>query len=1243
MRIYSGLRKKHRLPQELFATDGTLSTNNFPVLRRLVFLLNSHKKTGEALYPGELRASSLLLEISQYIFGIYAKEIKRDVFSEAHQHLVNRMGNNPLFSLAEDITRCFPPSEVFERRTTAAQYLSKRTNQRSNLHLAIEEALLLHLANENPANKRIKFLFDKTYLDDSRSFDRLIDRLESFLQTLPPFGPERLDISSFLKTPFRISPNNIEGQIDYVLHHWRHFLPESLLLKLARSKDLMKEDYHMGGHGGGGAPPGVVPGYGKKGQEGQMRLGKSGFDAIQAASEDYEEAEAFTMDTHWMPRVVLIAKNTYVWLDQLSKRYQREIRRLDQIPDEELDRLARWHFTGLWLIGIWERSTASRKIKHLMGNQDAISSAYALYDYEIAGDLGGEQAYHNLNERARMRGLRLASDMVPNHTGIYSRWVIEHPDYFIQSSHSPFPGYSFTGENLSDYPHIEVRIEDGYYNKTDAAVVFQRIDKQHNEVRYIYHGNDGTMMPWNDTAQLDMIKSEVREAVMQKIFGVARKFSIIRFDAAMTLAKKHFSRLWYPRPGSGGDIPSRADHAMSKQAFDKLFPVEFWREVVDRINAEMPETLLLAEAFWFMEGYFVRTLGMHRVYNSAFMHMLKNEENEKYRDLISNTLEFEPEILKRYVNFMSNPDEETAIQQFGTGDKYFGICVLMNTLPGLPMFAHGQIEGFTEKYGMEYQRAYYHEHPNQEMTDRHEREIFPLVGKRYLFSEVQHFNLYDYIGDDGRLNENVFAFSNRHGDEKALILFNNKYEMAGGHIRTSAPRLSTEGSDKKMTTTVLADALGIQHSGNMYYHAREHISGLEYLFRGEDIHREGFHWSLRGFEYRVFLSFRELHDRDGSLAALHGRLGGRGTESLKKALTMQKLGDVHAAFEHIFDHESLHAFIENAVRAGKPASHQNSIDLLCSKFQRFAEIVCQKLDITDNSVQLSKAFRQHLEAIPPGMDYLSIPGHREKPTPSEGSMISPEEMLVLASTSTYRENTMLLLAYYVLKTIQQVDATNGHEPAQTGTNRPGPANNGTNETGAANQGRSGSDLANHSTDRKNPAPFEQLLLEYPLENVLKHTGRSAQDIHQDKRLIEILLTFGDHAFCLEEDKGTRGRSAKKQRDVAATDKQGDPVMATGFDILKEMLDDAKVREYLGTNQYEGTWYYSKEQFGQLTRWLFTTSYFFRFRQKQTARNKNKLMQSIKRMTAFSRKITTLSDQASYELYKLQEKLRNQGD
>ncbi len=155
-------------------------------------------------------------------------------------------------------------------------------------------------------------------------------------------------------------------------------------------------------------------------------------------------------------------------------------------------------------------------------------------------------------------------------------------------------------------------------------------------------------------------------------------------------------------------------------------PQEFWREVVDRVAKEVPDTLLLAEAFWMMEGYFVRTLGMHRVYNSAFMNMLKNEDNANYRSVMKNTLEFNPEILKRFVNFMNNPDEDTAVAQFGKGDKYFGVCTLMATLPGLPMFGHGQIEGFTEKYGMEYRRAYQDEQPDGDLLRRHEREIFPL-------------------------------------------------------------------------------------------------------------------------------------------------------------------------------------------------------------------------------------------------------------------------------------------------------------------------------------------------------------------------------------------------------------------------------------------------------------------------------------------------------------------------------------
>ncbi|MEO7665005.1 MAG: hypothetical protein ABIV26_07735, partial [Candidatus Limnocylindrales bacterium] len=95
------------------------------------------------------------------------------------------------------------------------------------------------------------------------------------------------------------------------------------------------------------------------------------------------------------------------------------------------------------------------------------------------------------------------------------------------------------------------------------------------------------------------------------------------------------------------------------------------------------------------------------------------------RKVISDTLEFDPAILERYVNFLSNPDEESTREQFGTGDKYLGAATVLATLPGLPMVAHGQVEGLRERYGMEFRRATQDEPRDDDLVARHEAAIFP--------------------------------------------------------------------------------------------------------------------------------------------------------------------------------------------------------------------------------------------------------------------------------------------------------------------------------------------------------------------------------------------------------------------------------------------------------------------------------------------------------------------------------------
>ena len=372
-------------------------------------------------------------------------------------------------------------------------------------------------------------------------------------------------------------------------------------------------------------------------------------------------------------------------------------------------------------------------------------------------------------------------------------------------------------------------LEDHYWNDSDAAVVFKRFDRETGDERYVYHGNDGTSFPWNDTAQLDFLSAEVREQVIRTILDVARRFPIIRFDAAMVLAKKHVERLWWPQPGAGDGIPSRAEHAISKAEFDARMPVEFWREVVDRVAAEVPGTLLLAEAFWMLEGYFVRTLGMHRVYNSAFMHMLRDENGAGYRRVMRETLEFDPEIMKRYVNFMSNPDEETALEQFGKGDKYFGVAMVMATLPGLPMLGHGQVQGFGEKYGMEYRRPTLDERPDPWLLQRHEREIFPLLHRRAWFAEARDFLLYDFVTDGG-VDEHVLAYSNGTGPQRSLVLYHTRFATTSGAIRESASyALKAPDGSRRLVRRSLAEGLGLPNDPAAFVAFRDARTGLEHL------------------------------------------------------------------------------------------------------------------------------------------------------------------------------------------------------------------------------------------------------------------------------------------------------------------------------------------------------------------------------------------------------------------------------
>lgn len=948
-------RDRYKFDQPLFKFNGNVIFANFHAARMFADRMNQKLDLvnfpEQAVKAGQINAMGLLDEILHLLIARYREQKNPDAMINGLAWLEQHLGAEVVQNTLQAFTREFPPVAVYTGELDAVSYLQGSTNGIPNRAIALEELLMLWISNKNPALDRYLELFDDDALKSETAYIPLINELYKYFQTQPTFGPDSQNLIDVLRAPALAHPFSLTDQLEFIRQHWAEFLGQ-YLYRLLSSLDLIKEEEKLPFLGPGPVP---IPVYGRGPGEG--------------------EPENFSADREWMPRLVLVAKNAYVWLDQLRRKYQQPIFHLDQVPDEELMELAEHGFTGLWLIGLWERSQASARIKQLMGNPEAIASAYSLASYQIAGDLGGEDACSRLRDKAWHFGIRLASDMVPNHMGIDSSWVINRPDWFLGLDYSPYPSYSFNGPDLSPDSRVGIFIEDHYYTRSDAAVVFKRLDRQNGSERYIYHGNDGTSMPWNDTAQLNYLSADVREQVIQTILDVARRFPIIRFDAAMTLAKKHFERLWFPEPGSGGAIPSRSDHALTKEQFDQAMPVEFWREVVDRVAREVPDTLLLAEAFWLMEGYFVRTLGMHRVYNSAFMNMLRNEENANYRKLIKNTLEFEPEILKRYVNFMNNPDERTAVEQFGKGDKYFGICVLMSTLPGLPMFGHGQIEGFSEKYGMEFRRAYWDEPVDTSLVDRHRREIFPLLHQRAVFAGVENFLLYDFYTSGGWVNEDVIAYSNRLGGQRALVVYNNKFSETDGWVKWSASYKSKSGSGLKQTS--LLEGLGLQAGDNRYIRFRDSLSGLEYIRPANEIAETGLKLHLSAYKACVLMDFNEVVD-DGNRMyhAICDYLNGRGVHNIDEALQELVLAPIMTPFNQIVNRGYLEFLLTSRLSLDNQILPAHLLDEAEGKMTALVDGIQAKTGFGENRVAVISGLRRQLElllALPAPDSLFSVP------------------------------------------------------------------------------------------------------------------------------------------------------------------------------------------------------------------------------------------------------------------------------
>jgi hypothetical protein len=268
------------------------------------------------------------------------------------------------------------------------------------------------------------------------------------------------------------------------------------------------------------------------------------------------------------------------------------------------------------------------------------------------------------------------------------------------------------------------------------------------------------------------------------------------------------------------------------------------------------------------------------------------------------------------------------------------------------MFGHGQIEGFSEKYGMEYRRAYWDEKINSGLLQRHEDIIFPIMKKRYLFANANNFLLYDFWSGNV-VNEDVFAYSNRVNNERALVLYHNKFAETKGFIKNSVGFADKLAEDKVVVQKTLIDGLTLPKEGYCIF--KDYLTGLEYIRRNRDLHEQGLYLELQAYQMFLFMDFQIVQDNEFfHYAQLHDLLGGKGVYNINETLHEIIYQPLHEKFREIVNTPNF----KNLLNSQKT---EQVVEAISDKLNPFLEEIknysSSKKDVTRVKIEINEKLK----------------------------------------------------------------------------------------------------------------------------------------------------------------------------------------------------------------------------------------------------------------------------------------------
>jgi hypothetical protein len=414
---------------------------------------------------------------------------------------------------------------------------------------------------------------------------------------------------------------------------------------------------------------------------------------------------------------------------------------------------------------------------------------------------------------------------------------------------------------------------------------------------------------------------------------------------------------------------------------------------------------------------------------------------------------------------------------------------------------------------------------------------------------VGHFLLYDFYTSNGTVNEDVFAYSNRAGDERSLVLYHNKYNSTAGWIRTSAAYNQKTGPEQGLVQRKLGEGLALPDDPAAFVIFRDHVTQLQYIRNCREIHEKGLFAELNAYQFNVYLDFQEVWDNEwGQYAQLADFLGGRGVPNIDEALKEVFLQPILGPFRELVNAGSFRWLIDNRAQADgrTPKTFESALDEAEEKILALLREVRQMTGGLGDETHLAAEIRNDLKialrlpALQANAGVEQRNNDIEKGSLIKGSFIpyldeKPDEESALGEGDL--ETWSILFAWVFSRKLGRLLSKPGGDSPEE------------------------SDPADYALQSR--SWLDEWLLGKQIARTIQELGYAENKAWRAVTLLKVLI----------EKQGWCWSGAS----------------SSPYELLQDWLKDRDVQGLVKVNRYQGVLWFNKESFEEIIWWLFTTA------------------------------------------------------